>query len=80
MTTIDTRSARTGRWLLPNAVAAGVAALLATLIITAVAWLAFSPAEDTSSTSASFYLQATGTSPDGSHIRFTSTATSSSTI
>jgi hypothetical protein len=41
MTTIDTRSARTGRWLLPSAVAAGVAALLATLIIAAVAWLAF---------------------------------------
>ena len=78
MTTIDTRSARTGRWLLPSAVAAGVAALLATLIITAVAWLP-SPAEDTSGTSASFYLHATGASTDGSHIRFTSTATSSST-
>jgi hypothetical protein len=41
MTTIDTHSARTGRWLLPSAVAAGVAALLTTLIITAVTWLAF---------------------------------------
>jgi hypothetical protein len=41
MTTIDTRSAKTGRWLLPSAVATGVAALLATLIIAAVAWLAF---------------------------------------
>ena len=41
MTTIDTRSAKTGRWLLPSDVVAGAAALLATLIITAVAWLAF---------------------------------------
>ena len=41
MTTIDTHSAKTGRWLLPSDVATGVAALLATLIIAAVAWLAF---------------------------------------
>ena len=41
MTTIDTRSARTGRFLLPSAIAAGVAALLATLIIAAATWLAF---------------------------------------